>query len=716
MFSRGEEKNPLLGKPTKWYTNGEKAIIHGREISNGFIYVGKELATSGYDEVDACLIDPSLPAARVGVNSIGEHIGYYPYYSAISEISRGEYLDWLADGCKNTDANISYIFLFFYGLERRLLTDAYRDVISNEEREEIVSEIIRLLSIYGNNNSFNRYANRLLVAEWLIFRKSKEPPEHIDINNNKISEPFKIELGLCVKAEKPLSPDVALRWFVMHPDYKLKTPARRCADEFNELFRYEYKREFDDGLYIYKGKGKLKFTFIPSSPSVEKIVVKVDLPDCFNLSRPLSQINKVVNRCTDQLEEYSRYKRNIKNKEYKLKKMSLLPSIILNKNSKAISAREELQRQCESKLWFPTLSEVYQTIDEKSPQVPDKDDLKYLFSFLQSLGFGVAPDIRYQNIKLGLNSSVTIFPLKEGIYLEPSKEFNALSSIIRLGAIMSRIDGHIHEDEVKIITNLLDNDIAITPLERQYLESFLYWCFHADQEDALSITGLKPYIKPLSKSQRKHIAELLILIMYADKAIKREEVKKLEKFYPILGLRPVDIPNDVFRLYARVMGVDSESHTAAKQPVADADFRKGYSIPSLPDTTSTGRMKLNQDKIDELLKETKVSKKVLVEIFQDKEQPKGKDIIDNSDKRDDPLLELDDSHRQLLNHLAKQNSWERQELINLCENLRLMFDGAIETINEWAVLHSKVPLIISDAEDIIYVDTDIMSEVTNEQS
>lgn len=87
---------------------------------------------------------------------------YLPSYSGIHPTSRAAFLEWLAGGRKDPKACINYVFIFFYGLERRVLADAKDSVAAQEDLPEIVTEVRRLLSIYGQNSSFHGYASNLL--------------------------------------------------------------------------------------------------------------------------------------------------------------------------------------------------------------------------------------------------------------------------------------------------------------------------------------------------------------------------------------------------------------------------------------------------------------------------------------------------------------------------------------------------------------------------
>ena len=54
----------------------------------------------------------------------GRGLSYWPAYASIPSASRAAYLGWLADGRRFPAAPIGYVFLFFYGLERRTLVAA----------------------------------------------------------------------------------------------------------------------------------------------------------------------------------------------------------------------------------------------------------------------------------------------------------------------------------------------------------------------------------------------------------------------------------------------------------------------------------------------------------------------------------------------------------------------------------------------------------------
>lgn len=87
-------------------------------------------------------------------------LGYWPSYRTLTPECRRLYLEWLASGKQAPDQDIGYVFLYFYGLERRLLIDEP----TPEEVRTLAADVERLRLIYAGNHSFNGYSRRLLEA------------------------------------------------------------------------------------------------------------------------------------------------------------------------------------------------------------------------------------------------------------------------------------------------------------------------------------------------------------------------------------------------------------------------------------------------------------------------------------------------------------------------------------------------------------------------
>lgn len=142
-----------------WVPSGQPITIGGRTI-DGMIYVGTppRVGSSYGGESCRAFIDPSLSVAQVGSDKNGDNMPYWPGYSSIPAVCRATYLDWLAGGRQDGTINPGYMFLFFYGLERRFLVDDATDI----EKRDILVEARRLKELFKNNHSAQRYLGEFI--------------------------------------------------------------------------------------------------------------------------------------------------------------------------------------------------------------------------------------------------------------------------------------------------------------------------------------------------------------------------------------------------------------------------------------------------------------------------------------------------------------------------------------------------------------------------
>jgi hypothetical protein len=140
----------------RWIPADQPINIGRFDIPSGMIYVSDGQASVE----EASAINLQLP---VGEANNGSHqLNYYPNYSFITPEQRFTYLEWLASGRKDSNPDsreLGYVFIFFYGLERRLLVDKAQD-------QEVVAELVRLLQHYGpytRSRSLQSYTSQLIT-------------------------------------------------------------------------------------------------------------------------------------------------------------------------------------------------------------------------------------------------------------------------------------------------------------------------------------------------------------------------------------------------------------------------------------------------------------------------------------------------------------------------------------------------------------------------
>lgn len=171
-----EEKRKRMQKkksssiPAKWYWKG--GIKIGGTPVRKFIYAGSNPKET---MVDPSVPEPSLlnPVEAVAESSEGaERLGDYPMYQFLSPEQRRGYIEFLASE-RDEAEDIGYVFLYLYGFERRLVIDAAKPgEVSDEERDDIIDELLRLHAAFGKRSrSLAHYICMLLLYDGSVFDK-----------------------------------------------------------------------------------------------------------------------------------------------------------------------------------------------------------------------------------------------------------------------------------------------------------------------------------------------------------------------------------------------------------------------------------------------------------------------------------------------------------------------------------------------------------------
>jgi len=693
---RTEKYSPPKGSPAIWHQYGQSVTIHGFKIPHGLIYVGEVLPDSYGYENDACLINPKLDVVPEVPSYISSEMGYWPRYESIPPQCRGAYLSWLAGDRSDPQAYIGYVFLFFYGLERRLLLDRQQTDIPEQEHSAIIEEIIRLLKIYGENHSFRGYASNLLALDWIKNYPNKPFPPYIDINERFCIDPFRITLARIVEAGTPLPADIALQWYILHPEYHLRTPARRCSKEFKVLFIQKYAQVFGDGFIVRPNKTRLKLQLFTASPSLRGVLnTKLDLPDPFILTAPLKRLSSLIDECTLALESYSRHIGRKENDPGSLAALALLPKELMSQNSSLSRMKTILTEKCSGEFGFIPIKDLYSNIGEKMPQQIGKKEAENLASFIESIGFGLAPDIRHHNIKTDPDGKVIIFP-QECVF-QPSKSYSMMSMIVRLGAIVSQIDEEVTQSEESTLQNFIQENADLTSPEKRSLQAFSYWAMRTPQ----NISGLKQKLSGASTAEKNAISQILISVALADGRIDPKEVKQIEKMYANLGLDKDQVVRDLHNL------------SVATEPVTVGlrELETSFTIPK-PGIESK-RFTLNDVLIKIREEETQQVKSLLEDIFTEKIERETPPAPEVATIRITPITELDQAHLNLFNLLISKEKWDRAALYDKCKEMGLMIDGAMEVLNEWSFTYANAPLI--EDGDPVYIDVNLAREIIDGQ-
>ncbi len=699
-----------------WIPAGKPVSVQGYVIPGGMVYVGNQLS-SAFGAFKADGVEPSLIRPRQPIDSLlpdrsGSTLDYWPSYSEFRPSARAAYLEWLADGAQSPDTNIGYVFLYYYGLERRLLVDVDTSEHAREERPVLSREILRLRRIYGNNGSFRRYSGGLLA--FLALRDGFTVPltqTHLleqGVWNNPPSDVL-IHIGRLVHEHQPIPAHLALAWLLADPESRLRTPATRCWEMFAKLFFWRYDQDYLEGMIIPPNKTLLKATYQPASGGFGHRIMEhlSSLPDVSALKKPMRAIREIAEWCMEELEPYSRLLGRDPERIGSLTALTLLHPVLLRAKVNeppleplASALRTILGR--EEQVVVVAADLLHHWPLQETGRVSKKEAVA-MAQLLGKLHVGLEPDIRFGPFQLKPNGKLCLFrqQLTEGA--APSQAFKNAAVTLHFAATMVGADGQVSQEEYQQLAEYLVCLDGLELWERRRLGAHLEWLL----EERPRLSGLKSRLGALTVEQGKTIARFLMAIAGSDGHIDPAEIKILGNLYPLLHLDPASIHSDLHAFQA-----------ASRQPVMDG-WDHGQQMPLMqPPTGVLGHLpvpgvQLDMRKVASTMANTEAVQRLLATIFvaeQDEPTPVTAPVVSASAEVALPGVPgLEGELLSLFHRLREQGTWARASYEILCAELALLPDGAMEAINEAAFVACGNPLV--EGEDPITVNRDIVEEM-----
>lgn len=672
-----------------WVSPGQSVNLAGITIRGGMVYVGTNLPTP-FGTNDPCLIDPSKPVAHVG-DYTERQMGYWPSYSQIAPEARRAYLNWLGGGRKDPEADVGYVFLFFYGLERRVIIDGAKDDSARGEWPEIAAELRRLLAIYGEKSgSFRMYASSLL--DWVVLA---EYPAKLYNNpvpsfqaNFELPLYIRLALGQAAVDAAAVPVQLALAWARLEPNISLRTPAKRCAAEFEQLFAAKYAEAFGDGIVIPRNRTKLKFVYRPASAGFHghgefKLTFR-DTPDVTALTAPTRKLHQVVEAATVPLESFSRA--IAKNPEARSSLEVLLQLPVSLWPASAQKALQMLKTRIGDETIAMPFQELLTTLNAKTAFTKDKSVL--LAHALRTVDVGIEPDVLAGARAPKPEDDVVLFSLLQseapsnanGAYL-------AAALTLQLASAVASTDGEFSNREIDHLGETVRSWAHLGANQTRRLHAHLKLLTRAPA----SLTTLKKKFEPLDLSIKETIAAFMATVAQSDGEVSPAEVKMLQKVYTALGVDSKKVFTD---LHAVTAG------TKATAVTTTAFEKSGF--------------RLDPARIEALQKDTEKVSALLANIFTEAEEPAATAVITpaEAEKEIEPteahtgLLGLDEAHSAFARMLLSRPEWSRDELLDVAADLELMLDGALEQINEAAFDAYDVPFF--EGDDPLTINTEIL--------
>lgn len=708
-----------------WVPAGTSKTVCGITITCGRIFVGSGLAAGNGFSVEPSLVNPDLTVDWHKADAQGLELGYWPQYHKIGAEARAGYLQFLSTDRDDPQAPIGFVFLYFYGLERRLLIDAQSPGINDAEYRELVAEIEQLLTVYDHSRSFRGYASGLLdflrIRGTSLDQPGKAPviPEH----SRDVPLSLQVDLGIFSINQRPIPAEWAYAWIMQDSQFQFwkRKATERCTEELRELFKVLYRQRHGEGIVVKPNKTSIKAEYHPASPGLRHVSEPLELPNISILKGPTKKLAALIDTCCEQLVAYNRFIGRHPERKESIEALSLLPAALTAERKPAdVENLEDALRQrldghtfCRVPFSELAIGEAFANASK-----PSAKSMRGLAGLLEHSGIGIEPDARYTGAVPDPEGDCILFSVERGSELPPSEAFEHVAVVMRLaGFVLYGQADTLSDRHTAVIDEFLGGFGSLTSLETQHLRAYFFW----GMGRKTTLAGMRQRVEGMSHEDRAELERVLVRLASADGVVDTHELKKLRRTASLLDRDPE-------ALYSQIHSTMAEPTLV--RPASGSS--KGFRIPAPapePVAVSSGRKPLDAAAIHHKRQETEHISDVLHGIFGEQASPEESDSKaaphgeeppaaknDASDSTVDnasggALSGLDASHRSLLEAIAQQaDGLPRGEAEAKAAELKLMLAGALDLINETAFEMTDCP-VVEEADGALVVDNDILEEM-----
>ena len=719
----GERSDPSVKADDCWTPQGQTITVHGVRISRGLLYKGRGLAPErGYVEIEPALVNPSLPVDLKDPDYAGNSMDYYPSYDELTPQARGAYLRFLAEPDWVEGYSPGHVFLYFYGLERRVLGDALGgNQVATAEVRTIIDTVRQMLDAYGEHNSVRHYLARFIdVASVLFEVPVPEGAYEARRTSNEIPTTLKLALGRHVAAGEPIPVEIALAVAYTDPEIRRKVAMERCREEFDRLFPIIYREQCGDGIKVKPNKRQIPIQYHPASAGGPRIQRTLDLPDITQLKGPRTKIQKVVDRCCEALGPLSRHRLNNPDDTTSPQALALVPHAILDQaspgeNSPMGMIRQRLDTALEkSRLVRVPLREFVQHFeaDTTNKGKISAKGRRMIENLLAGWSIGLAPGIEFTGGSLQPSDKVVVFRLQNPEVREPSLAFQqALVHMRVLGLAYAHTAHDLSPAQSRLVHDYVQGLNGLTADEALRLEAVLRWLM---QQRTRHLAGVRKALPEMSQSEIDHLLQTLLRFVSIDGVVGAGCIRDLKSLMPLFGQDSDTLYERLHRLIAEPQEVRpaSQGQKGGRIPPPPKEDAAGATADGNAQNPAAQSLNLDHSAIAAREAESAAIGETLHEIFADETAATAESSpVPNPGEAASQLAGLDAAHSGFLAALAQFG--ERvplQQARTLADEHHLLFAGAVDQINEATLDTVGAELLELDDDDLL-VDLEILKEV-----
>lgn len=644
----------------------------------------------------ASVIDLALPIAD-NISGYVQELYYWPQYSELSSQQRYKYFTWLADGRRNPDFELGYVFIFFYGLERRLL--------EGHNRAEIRAEIKRLAAIYTESRSFQGYASRLLIFDALksLHAYKQDHLDHVfplETRSGKINEhALFAQLAWYVQANTPISSRLALSIARHDPRSPSSVIFDRAKNELETLYARRFDERFPNGFLPKPAAQHHKLYYQPASPSLAYEPINIEpiaLENPLGRSSQFKPIIQLLIDCLDDLKGYSRAVGKSLEDELTADLWEKLPPDLKAEtpHPDIVQWMNVVSEHLDQDGWAHIPAGILATLRgiDRRPKLT-RVQASGVAETLAAFQLCVEPDPRQTLKPWAWDELVIVFRDDElDAHLQPKSQYAAAALVLNLAMMIAAADDEISNEEVEVMLEFIHERFRLSQSEHKRLQALTLALTHTN----INLQGMaKQLEETLSKGQRSALGKLLIEVALADGTLDTGEKKGMKRAFKVLGLDGDEAVQQAEETLAQRTREMAEPVTVRHGSTTS----EGEAIPPRPQTSAASQVDqpiaLDPTVIANILRETREIAQVLNTALADAPIEPDEFLpstptpasTPQSALSSGPTQHLESRFQPFLAELSTQNQWSVSDFDALARKYNLMPSGAIDVINDWADEH-----------------------------
>ncbi|ADG66915.1 hypothetical protein Plim_1078 [Planctopirus limnophila DSM 3776] len=683
--------NPKPQPQAKFYDSKTKLLFDRGQVVSPLVYVFPGIADAA---PDASLIETGLPVAPSGTEA--EDLPYWPSYRGSSPAQRSRYLDWLIGGRSDPAIPLGYVFIYFYGLERRVLIDG-------ADHTSIAEELIRLLKIYSSSRSFRQYGTSLLWATiWLSLKSTSVTGKVMEqaLETGSWSEQTLNTCLACFAKMQAVLPTTLVHRLV---ENDVRTPRSVISQRHAELHRDSFERglrqKYPDGFRLRTGRRDKQFEYYPASATLGRLqdsggpLAEERIPNVLGLNSQLQPLIDVCVQTNEELKAYDRAHRKSNGSAMTAEMYESLPEHLRGWEHPHFKIwHAVMNRHVTEDGWTVVpIGELAKLEGISERKKLTKSQSMELALTATHMRLALEPDPRLTGKAYDWDQPVNVFPASEELS-EDIASYHAAAVVMELGVAIAAADGQIDPIELGRLGTHLETQFQLSAQDSLRLE---YLRYLLTKYPPTEFSAARTLQKNLTVPQRKQVGEFLVGIAAADEVIDPAEVKALGKAYRALGLETSDLKQLLQSISIPAQAVASTAAQASETFQLDLN-RINAIMTETAKVTQFLRDALREDfEVDnadvELPTHSTESVSALIVPVATSQETLADSRFEGLSSRLVPFARF----------LIAEEQWPLKSLETEARSRGLMLGAAIEQINEWAFDRLPDALLIEDGEFIV---------------